>query len=60
MRTNVEILDELEIKTIVYNETINNSYIAENLFETFLSIRYGITLEQFDKVIKTTVPEDMV
>lgn len=49
-----------EIEGCVYTTLTTQPYMIEDIFGTFLMSRYNITLEQFDKLIKENIPEELV
>ena len=60
MTTIVEIIEERDIQRVIREIVLVEPMLAQNLVESFLYFRYKITLEQFDKVIKATIPEDVI
>lgn len=60
MRTMVEILSEEAVKQIIRDLARIDPAIGTDFFDSFLHSRYGITLEQFDKVIKQAIPEHFI
>lgn len=64
MSTPVEILDRHDVLNIINKTALNTPYefsiSFEFLFQEFLKHRYKVTLEQFDKLLKENIPEELI
>lgn len=56
----VIIHDEEDIERIIRNRAQANPAIFEEMFNSFLIIRYGFGLDRFDKIMKEALPEEFI
>jgi hypothetical protein len=54
------VLDPQEITEIVQHLMITEPWRFEDMFTAYLFSYHGITTEQFDKMIKSTIPEEVL